>query len=71
MRKIFTHILIVSILSMLTSCYGYRHPKISQSQMASKLGIPVNRVKYYINKMRHEQRIVREGTSQKGKWIVL
>ena len=47
------------------------NPKISQSQMASKLGIPVNRVKYYINKMRHEQRIVREGTSQKGKWIVL
>ena len=47
------------------------NPKISQSQMASKLGIPVNSVKYYINKMRHEQHIVREGTSQKGKWIIL
>ena len=47
------------------------NPKTSQSQMESKLGIPVETVKYYIKKMRQEQRIVREGTSQKGKWIIL
>ena len=32
MRKIFTHILIVSILSMLTSCYGYRQVGLLQER---------------------------------------
>ena len=45
--------------------------KVSQTQMANEIGISVDTVKYYIRKMRKEQIITREGTSQKGKWVIL
>ena len=45
--------------------------KVSQTQMASEIGVSVYTVKYYIRKMRKEQIITREGSSQKGKWVIL
>ena len=45
--------------------------KISQTQMAKEIGVSVDTVKYYVRKMRKEQMIDREGTSQKGKWVIL
>lgn len=45
--------------------------KVSQTQMANEIGVSVDTVKYYIRKMRKEQIITREGSSQKGKWVIL
>ena len=45
--------------------------KVSQTQMASEIGISVDTVKYYVRKMRKVQIITREGSSQKGKWVIL
>lgn len=39
--------------------------------MAKEIGISADSVKYYIRNMRNEKIITREGTSQKGKWILL
>lgn len=47
------------------------NPKASQMQIAKEIGISVDSVKYYVRKMRYDKVIAREGTSQKGKWIVL
>ena len=47
------------------------NPYVSQAQMAEKVGSPVSTIKYYIRKMREEQCITREGSPQKGKWIIL
>lgn len=47
------------------------NPNVTQTQISREIGFPVNSVKYYIRKMRDEKIIIREGTSQKGKWIVL
>lgn len=46
-------------------------PEVTQSKIAKETGIPVDSVKYYIRKMRENHIIAREGTSQKGKWIIL
>ena len=47
------------------------NPNVTQTQISLEIGFPVNSVKYYIRKMRDEKIIAREGTSQKGKWIIL
>ncbi len=47
------------------------NPRVSQTQLADAIGITVDSVKYYINKMKKKLIIKREGTSQSGKWIVL
>lgn len=44
---------------------------VSQKQMAEELGMSLDSIKYYIRKMRKDMIVAREGTSQKGKWIVL
>ena len=46
-------------------------PTSSQAKIAKEIGISVDSVKYYIRKMRENHIITREGTSQKGKWIIL
>lgn len=46
-------------------------PRISQSSIAGKLEIEIHLVKYYVNKLRENGRVAREGTSQKGIWIIL
>lgn len=44
--------------------------KLSQNQIAEKLCLNPNTVKYHIRKLREEGAIEREGTSRKGRWII-
>lgn len=46
------------------------NPMLSQSQIAKMLGEKYDTVKYHMRKMRLSGVIIREGTSQKGKWII-
>lgn len=45
-------------------------PNITQKEIAAKLGWKIDRVKYYINKMKRKGIIKRVGTSQNGYWEV-
>lgn len=47
-----------------------QEPLLSQKQMAEKLCLNQNTLKYYIKKMREKHIIERVGSSRKGKWIV-
>lgn len=44
---------------------------ITQKEMAASLGWEINRVKYYINKLKKKNIIKRVGSSQKGHWNLL
>lgn len=44
---------------------------LSQSQIAKRLDLNLNTVKYYIRKLRKTGQIDRIGSSQKGKWVVV
>ena len=44
---------------------------ITQKEIAAKLGWKVDRVKYYLNKMKRRNIVKRVGTSQKGYWEIL
>lgn len=44
---------------------------LSQSQIAEMLGEKHDMIKYHMRKMRLSGIIAREGTSQKGKWIIV
>lgn len=46
-------------------------PAISQKEIALRLNMNANTVKYYIRKMQKNGKIIREGTNRKGKWIIL
>ena len=46
------------------------NPTLSQSQIAKILGEKYDTIKYHMRKMRLSGVIVREGSSQKGKWII-
>ena len=46
-------------------------PAISQKEIALRLNMNANTVKYYIRKMQKDGKIIREGTNRKGKWIIL
>lgn len=47
-----------------------QNPLLSQKQMAEKLSLNQNTLKYYIKKMRKKGIIERVGSSRKGKWVV-
>ena len=47
-----------------------KEPTMSQSKLAEELGTNTNIIKYYISKMKKLGIISREGSSQKGRWIV-
>lgn len=47
-----------------------QEPVLSQKQMAEKLCLNQNTLKYYMKKMREKHIIGRVGSSRKGKWIV-
>ncbi len=55
-----------SVLYLLT-----QNPKITQKDIAVKLGWKIDRVKYYLNKMKKNGTIKRVGTSQTGYWEVI
>lgn len=46
------------------------HPDYSQAKAAEELAIDLNLLKYYVRKLRKQNIMTREGTSQKGFWIV-
>lgn len=46
-------------------------PEITQKEIAAKLDWKVDRVKYYLNKMKRHNIVQRIGTSQKGYWEIL
>lgn len=47
------------------------HPDMTNQLLAETLGWSVSRVKYYIQKLKHYNKIRRKGTSRNGKWEVL
>lgn len=47
------------------------NPKVTQAQIAVALNISKSSVKYYIGKLTKAEILKREGTSQKGKWLML
>lgn len=47
-----------------------QEPFLSQKQMAEKLSLNQNTLKYYMKKLREKGIIERAGSSRKGKWIV-
>ena len=46
-------------------------PHITQKEMAAKLDWKIDRVKYYLNKLKRKGIIKRVGTSQNGHWEVV
>ncbi len=46
-------------------------PTLSQKKIADAIGEKYSTVKYYMESMKKSGTIKREGTSQKGKWIIL
>ena len=46
-------------------------PEITQKEIAAKLDWKIDRVKYYLNKLKRKGIIKRVGTSQNGHWEVL
>lgn len=47
-----------------------QEPELSQKQIAERLRLNVNTVKYYIKKMQEQGKIRHTGSSRKGKWII-
>ena len=48
-----------------------REPGLTQKALAMELGWSVDRVKYYLNKMKKQKTIKRVGTSHNGHWEIL
>ena len=49
----------------------HKRPELTQKEMALELGWTVDRVKYYLNKMKKQQIIKRVGSSHHGHWELL
>lgn len=47
-----------------------QEPRLSQKQIAERLKLNVNTVKYYIRKMKEQGKVERIGSSRKGKWVI-
>ena len=47
------------------------NPTLSQKKIADVIGEKYSTVKYYMESMKKSGIIKREGSSQKGKWIIL
>ena len=49
----------------------HNHPSMSQREYANELGWNLDRVKYYLRKMKTQNLIKRVGSSHSGHWEVL
>ncbi len=58
------------LVSRILSIIG-KNPSLSQKKIAAQLGEKYSTVKYYMESMKKAGIIKREGSSQKGKWIIL
>lgn len=45
-------------------------PYITQSEIAERTGVPINTVKYYMRRLKEKGIKDRQGTTQKGSWII-
>ena len=45
--------------------------RITQSQLATRLGIDINTVKYYVRNLSKNNVIERKGNNRTGEWVVL
>lgn len=45
--------------------------KITQSQLAARLGIDINTVKYHVRNLSKNNVIERKGNNRSGEWVVL
>ena len=45
--------------------------KITQSQLAARLGIDVNTIKYYVRNLSRDKVIERRGNNRSGEWVIL
>ena len=45
-------------------------PSSAQRELVNETGLSLNMVKYYMQKMQENGSLIREGSSQKGKWII-
>ena len=48
-----------------------KHPALTQRELAMELGWTVDRVKYYLNKLKKQQVIRRVGSRHNGYWEVM
>ena len=46
-------------------------PSITQKEMANALDWNLASVKYYITKLKEKKYLTRQGSSQKGRWLIL
>ena len=49
----------------------HMQPSITQKEMANVLDWNLASVKYYITKLKEKKYLTRQGSSQKGKWLIL
>ena len=47
------------------------NPKTTRNQLAEQLGIPIQKVKYRLEKIQKEGRIAHTGSTKSGEWVVL
>ena len=61
----------VEILEMEILNLVRMQPSITQKEMANALDWNLASVKYYITKLKEKNYLKRQGSSQKGKWVIL
>ncbi len=55
----------IEILSCLIN-----NPKITRDKLAKQLGVPIQKVKYHLEKLQREGKISRKGSTKSCEWIV-
>lgn len=46
------------------------NPKITRDKLAEQLGVPMQKVKYRLEKLQREGKIYRKGSTKAGEWVV-
>lgn len=59
----------IDIEKEILSCL-INNPKITRDKLAKQLGVPMQKVKYRLEKLQREGKISRKGSTKSGEWIV-